>query len=129
MNPTYFDVMTLLEANSFGVDGVSLFGGEWGSPSQQILVMEGVGFPSPLTGLYEQPGVQILVRGEKGEADIDVYLRAKPISDFMLAQPEDLDINGTCYKGFEEGSNLAPLGKDSNERFTYSQNFYTWRNR
>lgn len=129
MNPTYFDVLSLLAANGFGVLGTELFGGEWGTTDKQILVLEGVGTPSPLKLSYEQPGVQILVRGAKGDRDIDVYIRAKEVSDFLLSQGEDVEINGVCYKGFEEGSNIAPLGKDDEERFNYSMNFITWRNR
>ncbi|MCK4621338.1 MAG: hypothetical protein KAT62_03885 [Desulfuromonadales bacterium] len=129
MNPTYFDVLSLLAANGFGSLGVEIFGGEWGAPDKQVLVLEGVGTPSPLKDLYEQPGVQIIVRGDKGDRDIDVYVRAKAVSDFMLSQSDSIEINGVCYKGFEEGSNIAPLGKDDEERFNYSMNFITWRNR
>ena len=129
MNPTYYDVATLLENNGLGTLGADLFGGEWGEPDAQILCLEGVGTPSDITGLYEQPGVQVLVRGEKGQRDRDVYARAKAVSDFLLSQPQCVTTGGTDYKGFEEGSNIAPLGKDSNERLIYSMNLYTYRNR
>jgi len=131
-NPTYFDVMTLLGDNGFGDIGTDLFGGEWGAPDSQVLVLEGPGSPSDHKDIYEQPSVQILVRGPKtgtDRRDIDVYARAKAISDFMLSQLECTEINGVKYLGFEEGSNIAPLGKDINERFVYSMNFFTWRNR
>jgi hypothetical protein len=133
--PTYADVMTLLSDNSLGVIGEDLFGGEWGTKTlntdidEQVLVIEGVGTPSELKDLYEQPSVQILVRGPKAGADIDVYQRAKRISNFLLSQSECTEINGKIYKGFEEGSNLAALGKDENQRFIYSMNFFTFRNR
>lgn len=138
-NPVYADVMVLLSDNGFGVVGDVIFGGEWGTTTgnididEQILVLDGVGVPSDLKDLFEQPSVQILVRGATrgmpDSAEIEVYSRAKQISNFLLSQPETIDINGNCYTGFEEGSNIAPLGKDENERFTYSMNFTTYRNR
>ncbi len=127
--PTYFDVFTLLSDNGFGVIGVDLFGGEWGAVDEQILVLEGVGTPVILKTEYENPGVQILVRGVPRGRDKDVYAKAKPISDFLLNLPADTLVNNICYAGFEETSNIAPLGKDENERFIYSMNFSTFRNR
>jgi hypothetical protein len=127
-NPVYYDVLTLLASGGFGTLGSQLFGGEWGAPDEQILVLEGPGYPSDQPGIYEQPGVQVLVRGVKGGRDVDVYRKAKQVHDFLLTQPDDAQINGVCYKGFEANSNIAALGKDQNERFIYSANFYTWRN-
>lgn len=131
-NPTYFDVLSLLAAGGFGTLGAQLFGAEWGNSDSQVLVLEGVGFPSAQPDIYEQPGVQILVRGTKpgktGHRDIDVYVRAKAISDYLLTRPENTEVNGVCYKSFEANSNIVPLGKDENERYMYSMNFYTWRN-
>lgn len=134
MNPVYYDVTSFLQANGFGTIGTSLAGGEWNRAingkeiDRQTLVLEGVGIPSDLKDLYEQPSVQILVRGDKIERDVDVYRRAYDIRKFLLSQPETVELNGTCYKGFEEGSNLAPLGKDDNQRHIYSMNLFTWRN-
>ena len=128
-NPFYFDVLTLLQNAGFGTAGTDLFGGEWGAPDAQTLVRTGVGFPSPQPEIYEQPAVQILTRGEVIEADIDVYIRAKAISDYLLTQTDSVDINGVCYRGFEEGSTLSALGKDEKERHVYSANYYSWRNR
>lgn len=133
MNPIYYDVAFFLQANGFGTIGEDLAGGEWnkavnGNPfNKQTLVLEGIGTPSDLKDLYENPSVQILVRGDKMEPDVDVYRRAHTISRFLLSQPENVDVNGTCYKGFEEGSTIAPLGKDESQRFVYSMNFFTWR--
>ena len=138
-NPVYFDVAHLLANNGFGALGTDIFGGEWGSKDgadihKQILVIDGPGTPSDLKETYEQPGVQILVRGNKKSggtdyADIEVYRRAKAISDFLLGLSDAVEINGVCYRGFEESTNIAPLGKDENERFVYSMNFFTYRNR
>jgi len=128
--PTYYDVMWLLEDGGIGTIGTDLFGGEWGRwTDEQILCLEGVGTPADPKELYEMPGVQILVRGEKRGRDIDVYEKAKEVSDYLLGLPDTTDANDVCYKGFEESSNIAPLGKDFNQRFIYSMNFYTYRNR
>lgn len=128
MNPIYYDIALFLQANGFGTLGTDLFGGEWGDVDAQTLVLEGVATPTDLKDVYENPSVQILVRGNVNEQDYLVYRKAYALHKFMLSLPENVDANGTCYKGFEEGSNLAPLGKDENQRFTYSMNYYTWRN-
>lgn len=127
-SPTYYDVMQYLAANGLGQIGVDLFGGEWGAPDAQMLVVEGVSPVSDLPETYESPGVQILVRGSTGQRDVDVYRRAKTVYDFLVNAPDCLDINGTQYAGFEPSTNLAGLGQDANERFAYSMNFTTFRN-
>lgn len=131
-NPTYFDIMTLLGENNLGIIGDDLSGGSWGDCDKQTLVLDGVGAPSELKQSYENPGVQILVRGPKAgqdaSRDIDVYKTAKAIYDFLVQQSDSVTINDVCYTGFEPSSNLAPLGKDENERFIYSMNFTTYRN-
>jgi hypothetical protein len=132
LTPAYFDVMTILSDNNLGKIDSDLFGGEWGSCDKQTLCLEGVGVPSELKQTYENPGIQILCRGEKagqeGGRDIDVYAQAKAVSDFLLNLDERVTINDVCYTGFEPSSNIAPLGKDENERFIYSMNFTTYRN-
>lgn len=127
--PTYYDVAYHLSQNGFGDLGCEIFGGEWGKPDAQILVIEGIGTPADPKELYEAPTVQILVRGKKRQASHKVYMTAKSVSDFLLTQPDGIDIQGVCYAGFEEASNIAQLGKDENERFIYSMNFSTFRNR
>lgn len=130
MNATYFDVATLIsDEGSFGSLGVDIFGGEWGDADRQILVLDGEGIPSDLPQTYEQPTVQVLVRGNKNESDHEVYLTAKLVSDFLLFQSDNVVVNDETYKGFQESSNIAPMGKDSKQRFAYSMNFFTWRNR
>lgn len=130
--PVYFDVMTLIEDNNLGVPEDNLFGGEWGKPDEQILVLEGVGVPSDLKESFENPGIQILVRGpvagQEKSRDIDVYTKAKAVYDLLVSQDDSVLINDVCYTGFEPTSNIAPLGKDENERFMYSMNFTTFRN-
>lgn len=130
--PVYFDVMTLIEDNKIAVIDDNLFGGEWGKPDEQILVLEGVGVPSDLKQSFENPGIQILVRGtvagQENCKDIDVYAKAKAVYDLLVSQDDSVLIGDVCYTGFEPTSNIAPLGKDKNERFNYSMNFTTYRN-
>ena len=128
-NAIYFDITTFLSDNGFGTLGTDLNGSEWLiDVDAQTIVLDGVGFPSDLKEVFEQPSVQILVRGEKGGAAHLVYTKAKAISDFLLSQSECVTINATVYKGFEQGSNIAALGKDEDQRHIYSSNFYTYRN-
>ena len=127
MNATWYDVAIWLNANGYGTLAADLFGGQWGEPDQQVLVLDGIGTPSGLPTLYEQPSIQILSRGAKSEAPNVVYQRLKVISDALLNSPERVDMNGTEYAGFEQGSNIAPLGLDDNQRHIYSANFYTYR--
>lgn len=129
MNAIHFDVARLFDLNGVATLGTDLFGGEWSiGVDKQILVLDGVGVPSELKELFEQPGVQILVRGDKNEASHEVYKRTKQVYDFLIQLPENTAINGACYKGFEPNSSIAPLGKDENERHVYSMNFLTYRN-
>lgn len=127
--PVYYHVAFFLANNGFGTLGDDIFGGEWGKADKQILVLNGVGSPADPKELFENPGLQIIVRGAKRDADHLVYTVAKTVSDFLLALPDSVDISGVCYTGFEETSNIANLGKDENERFLYSMNFTTFRNR
>ena len=127
-NAVYFDITTFLKDNGFGTLGVDLNGSEWLiDVDAQTIVLDGIGTPSVLKASYEQPSVQILVRGIKGGAAHLVYTKAKAISDFLLSQPECVTINATVYKGFEQGSNIAAMGKDEDQRHIYSMNFITYR--
>lgn len=127
--PAYYDLALFLAANGFGAMGEDIFAGEWGSTDRQFMLMNGVGVPSDLKDVFENPGVQIFARGEKRAADHVVYAAAKAVSDFILSLADSIEIQGVCYTGFEPTTNIAGLGKDENERFIYSMNFTTFRNR
>ena len=137
MNPVYYDVAFHLQSNGFGTLGDDLFGGEWGfkvGPNEaheevdkQILVLSSSGIPSDLKNLYEQPNLQIIVRGDRNETDLTIWRRSNEIFRFLLSLPETININGCIYKGFEEASGLLQLGKDTNQRFAYSFNLTTYR--
>lgn len=127
MNSQAFDVSDKINADNIADLGTDLFSGEWGEPDKQALVLDGIAPPSDLVFTYEEVGIQILVRGDKNESANEVYLVAKTISDYLLNLPDGWDINGCGYKSFEPTSNIAALGKDANERHTYSMNFTTFR--
>jgi hypothetical protein len=127
MNAIHYDIAWLLSSNGIGQLGEDLFGGEWGQTDKQVLVLDGVGTPSELKTQYEQPSVQILVRGDRNEASHLVYEKAKQVSDFLLSLDSNVAVNSANYKGFEQETNIAQLGKDENERFVYSMNFSTYR--
>ena len=127
--PQCNDVAQFLNDNGQGVLGSDLFSNEWGEPDSQILVLNGVGVVEELKELYEEVGVQIMCRGTSTESPTSVYTRAKTISNFLLSQPEHIDINDTCYLGFEPSSSIANLGKDEENRHVVSMNFRTYRNR
>ena len=127
MNSPAYDISDKINADGQASLGVDLFSAEWGKPNQQFLVLDGVSAPSDLVFTYEEVGVQIITRGEKNEPQNEVYLRAKTLSDYLLNLPDNWDVNGCGYKSFEPTSNIAALGKDANERHTYSMNFFTYR--
>ena len=109
--------------------GTNLFVFEWGEDiDEQILINDAGGLPSDLKDQYENPIFQILSRGPKAEGGIIPYNNLKIVRDFLLTQPELVTINTTDYLGFEEQSNMAPLGNDENDRFIYVMNFFTFRN-
>lgn len=126
--PAYLDLANFLAANGFGTMGDDIWAGEWGPPNRQLMLLNGVGVPSELKDLFENPGIQIFARGEKHVADHVVYAAAKAVSDFILSLADNIEIQGVCYTGFEPTTNIVNLGKDSNERFIYSMNFTTFRN-
>lgn len=127
MNASWYDLAIWLNANSTLTLGTNLFGGEWGKPDSQVLVLEGIGTPSDLKDVYEQIGVQVMVRGERGVTSNESYKLIKEVSDLMLTSGESIIMNGCEYKGFEQESNIASLGMDENQRHIWTANFYSYR--
>jgi len=126
------DIRFLLDANALGVSGTDLFSYEWGSSidgkeiDKQVLVVDSDSITSDLKETYEQPTFIIYTRGNPGESAKVVHDKARPIFDFLRAQPTQA-INGVDYLEFEPIGGLLPLGRDDNKRFVYSMNFYTFR--
>ncbi len=126
MNPVYVDIIDLLLLEGFSSN--ELFGGEWGAPHKQILVLNSGGPASELKQVYEVSDFQILVRGDKTNSDRTVYARAKAVYNYLCSVSGRVCVNDTGYQSFEPTSNLAPLGRDDNGCFIYSMNFRTYRN-
>ena len=126
MNPVYIDIVNLLIDASFPES--ELFGGEWGSPYKQILVLGSGGPASDLQEVYEVADFQILVRGSISDSDSAVYTRAKAVFNYLNSAGSSICIDDTNYQGFIQTSNLSPLGRDDNGCFIYSMNFRTYRN-
>lgn len=128
MNAPHLDICKYLTTEGVAELGDDLAGAEWMIDiDAQTLVMDSGGATSDLKDLYEEITIQILQRGEKNEAANLVYAKIKTIIDFLLSLPDSVFMNGCEYKGFEPVSNLAPLGRDDNERFIYSMNLTTFR--
>ena len=113
--------------------GINLFSGEWGenedSIDEQVLVLDSPVTASELKDQYETVGIQVLVRGARHKGAATTYSLAKSISDALLAPLSAIEMNCTCYTDWEEVSNIAGLGKDSNDRHVFSMNFSSNRNR
>jgi len=132
LNAVSVDIVTLLDDNSFGTAGTDLFGMEWGQVNgqdvdNQILVIDTSGVPSDLKDLYEQPAFQILVRGDRKKSTKDVHDQIRAIHEFLMAQGTII-INTTSYREFEYNSLPNAVGRDENDRYVYSANYWTYRN-
>ena len=132
LNAVSEDVRTLLNDNVKGVAGTDLFSFQWGSASggkeinKQILVTDAEAIDFPIKDQGEQPVVNIMVRGETKEKVLSVHDRARDIYEFMIQRPTE-EINGVTYSQFAPLGGLVNLGKDGNNRFVYSMNFFTFR--
>jgi len=127
------DIRTLLAGGGLGLtDGTDLFSFEWGTDDEgeeidsQTLIVDTEPMDTDLKETYEQPTFVILVRGSVDEGGKAVHDRARAVYEFMLARVTQT-INGVDYLEFEPIGGLYPIGRDSNSRFVYSMNFYTFR--
>ena len=133
VNAVAFDIMTLLGDELPLTVGVDLFAQEWGHDNgqeinAQVVVHDVEGFSSPLKDAWEQPTIQILVRGEKAADSNTAYQQMRQVHEFLIQQPELVTVNGCEYLGFEPLGTIARLGRDDNDRMVYSMNYYTYRN-
>lgn len=132
LNSVSEDIRQLLNDNSKGTQGTDLFSFQWGSGFEgaetqaQILVIDTQNIDVIDKLYYERPTFLIYVRGSTTESNKAVYDRARDIYEFMIQQVRQ-EINGTEYIEFEPVDGPRNLGKDENNRFTYSMNFSTFR--
>jgi hypothetical protein len=127
MNAPHYDIAVNINLGTFLTLGTDLFCGEWGTPDAQVLVLDGPAPPSDLPFTYESISIQVLVRGQKSQAARLVYETAKMVYDYLIGLPDNFEANGCGYSSFEPSSNIAPLGKDENDRHIYSMNFSAYR--
>lgn len=133
LNSVSEDVRTMLNDGLKGVSGTDLFSFQWGSGAdgveidKQILVVDEGVIDSLLKEQYENPTINIFVRGGTSEGLKAVHDRARDIYEYMISQVRQI-INGTEYVEFEPVGGLNALGKDENNRAVYLMNFYTFRN-
>ena len=129
MNAVSFDIATMLGANGFGTFGAdgSIYAFAWNEKlDEQILIMGSGNIPVPLKELNENPRFQILVRGKKG-ADINTaYGVIDSIHRFLIVQARQT-INLTEYAYYEPVTGIISLGRDENDRYVFSSNYYTFR--
>ncbi len=127
MKSVSVDIMSLLQANSYGTTGTDLFAMAWNANvDAQVLVLDSESVSSLLPIEYEQPIFQILVRGEKGADMNTAYTLARSIFEFLIVQVRQI-IDTTEYLECIPITGLISLGRDENDRAVFSQNFYTFR--
>lgn len=130
MNAVSIDISQFLHDNGFGVINDDLFAMEWREGKDaQTLIIDTSGRDSDQPVTYENPYFQILVRGAKNDDVNASYTVLKAIHDFIIEQDQNtIVINGDDYLGITPIGTLTPLGRDDNDRFVWSMNYFTFRN-
>ena len=129
MNATCFDIATLLGDNGFGTFGADgdIYAFAWNeSIDAQILVLDSGNIDVPLKDFNEQPMFQILVRGKKNDDINTVHTLIRSIHEFLIVQTRQT-INLAEYLEYEPMTGIISLGRDDNNRFIFSSNYYTFR--
>lgn len=134
LNSVSEDVRTMLDAGGKGTSGLDLFSFQWGSSidgdevDSQILVTDTGNIEAQVKDEYENPTINIMVRGGTSEGFKAVHDRARDIYEYMIQQVRQT-LNGTEYVEFAPiVDQIIPIGKDENNRVVYTMNFYTFRN-
>jgi sarcosine oxidase delta subunit len=124
LNLISHDIYTLLLANGF----TDLADGEIETNQDKVIaVLASEMPPSDLKDTYYEDGIQIFVRGNPSGGQKETWDSIVAVHNFLLALPDDFTVNGCEYKGFEMASSISTLGRDTNERFTASCNYSTFR--
>ena len=125
------DIVNYLETNDFGIVGDDLFGMEWGADvNEQILVMDVESNQVENKDHISNVNFQLLCRGEQADDARNAYNKLKAVHDFLITQSDKgVDIGGTVYLGFHpRQGDLIALGRDKNDRYVFSINYFTFRN-
>lgn len=105
---------------------------EWGKDSNgqeienQVLIEEGEAAKSIVGDSYEQPVVQMTVRGGTEQTSDEVWDYAVAIDDFVI-QSSRVTINNQSYALFEPLSSLQSLGRDEAGRHMVINRYFTYR--
>lgn len=86
-----------------------------------ITIVDTGGLPSNPKWLLDFPTVQVLVRGGANNY-LNTWRVAKAVKDLCLGLTST-DINGDRYVSITQLSDLAFIGRDDNNRPTFSMNF------
>lgn len=121
------DVGIFLQQNGKISLGVDTFINEFNMKVDAQLVISDTGaFDSDLYQSYEKPTFQLLYRGKKKEGSKIAYTKIRTIYDFLVSKI-DVPIGNQLYDVFVPMGGIVPLGRDEEDRFLYSANFYTMR--
>lgn len=121
------DVATFISDQGLGTLGTDLGAYEWMPDVDfQAVVLDQDGFESEVPSSYVTPGIQVLVRGKKGQSPIAAYDYAQSIYN-LLIDYGTFTANGTTYPGgcYQSGT-IGSIGRDSEGRPVFSANFYLY---
>lgn len=125
MNAVTEDIKDLLVAQSLGTFQTDLFIGDFpDTPNACTLILLGVGLNPGLWQEWEQPGVQIMVRGE-ANGYTTANSSMTDIRDYLHGL--QTTINGARYALISQLGDILYLGKDESNRPIFSANFRTQR--
>lgn len=131
MNSPSEDLATLLNGQ-FGLSlGGNLFAFEMGfnddvEVDKQVAIFDTGSASVDGFGIYENPTLQVIFRGDKIESGKTVYDFAKPIFDFIMSITGS-DQNDSNYSLFHPLGDLNRLGRDDEGRYIYTANLYAYR--
>lgn len=125
MNPVTEDIKDLLVAQGLGTFQVDLFIGDLpDAPGACTVVALGVGRNPGIWQEWQQPGIQILVRGE-ANGYVAANSNITSISNYLHTL--QVTINGARYALISQEGDIIYLGKDESNRPLFSANFRTQR--
>lgn len=126
---TAADIADYINAQAVATLGTDLFKYELSqSKNKQAVIIDTGGFEVDLPETYENVTIQVLVRGGKGEKYTAVHQFAREIHELLISN--DITSNGNGYGYFFPTGSSGPqsVGKDSEDRFMISCNYFSFRN-
>lgn len=131
MNSPCEDLATLLNGQFTLSLGSNLFAFEMGfngetTIDKQVAIFDTGSASIDGFGIYENPTLQIIFRGDKVDSGKNVYDFAKPIFDYVMTLT-GTDQNNSNYSMFHPLGDLNRLGRDDEGRYVYTANLYAYR--